>query len=162
MGINEICFEAFFVDFPAVVGEPEECLLINREKPKVTAHVYVDDDPEIVEGEINEFYNDFIEFRLDLEYNDSYNYGDDVQVTAYLKKEDGTILHEIPKSNTTLQGFTNIIVPDESAERFYFELDPYFDEPLHLCFDAKFSRPGLENPYEYTTCNNPVIIIHPT
>jgi hypothetical protein len=55
---------------------------------------------------------------------------------------------------------TSIIVPDPNNPKFHFTLDPWYDQNLQLCFEAKFIRPGLDSDI-YSTCTDPVIIYHP-
>lgn len=160
-GLNEIYVDAFFLEWYPENIVSSETLTYNRIKPEVTAHDFVDDTPEIIEGEVNNFYEDYIDFRLNLNYNDDCNSGDQVEVKCQMIVAD-TVAQEIIKYSITDENQQTIKIPSEvSGEFFHFDLDPYYNTNIEIRFEAKFIRDGLENPPLYDNFNNPVIIYHP-
>jgi hypothetical protein len=165
-GVNEIYFCARFSEED--YGDPGVCTptwSINRLKPFVTDHTYINPNMDLNSGTVTETFEKEIEFWLELTYNDPLSYlsNDTIVVTAILEVDQIGIVTQTLKRRTYEDPDNKIIIPDPEDTPFKFDIIPqYYGHEMKLCFEAYFKRGDLPDPPPYPSpCLNPVTIFHP-
>jgi len=156
-----IYYKAFFTDFPGgndSLVYVSDSLYVQRKKPAFIAYDFVDDTPGIDTAQLNTFFDDTIEFKLQFTYDDNVNSGDSIEVTVRMN-ETG---NPIPFYEHTETGITQLgsIITIPGSDFFTIPLDPLYNINLELCFEAKFFRED-EQLASLEICDDPVIIYHP-
>ena len=135
-------------------------MIINRPKPEVTGHEYVDQDADFFPNVKVRLFHDSIHFRTQLHYNDYLNSGDSVKVVIFRQINNEDFMRVDSAVGITQPNTTSITIPTDDS-KFNVDLDPYYNDSIKVFFKAWFIREGHE--FEpYNTQNTSILrIFHP-